>query len=184
MGLFSSNKSKEITPGVPVAPTTPINNTATAVPPVMEPTTAAPTPSILNTNSNKSSMNNITTISQGSTIEGQIKSEGDIIIDGHIKGTVHCKSKIILNNSGKVEGDIFCNEAEISGTIIGKLNITDILILKGSAKIDGDIATGKLVMENGVQFNGKCSMGNVKTAAPQGNNVPKPSIPPTATVNG
>jgi cytoskeletal protein CcmA (bactofilin family) len=98
-------------------------------------------------------------------LEGQIKIEGDIKIEGNIKGSVTSKGKVIISNNGKVDGDIICQNAEISGYVTGKLKIADILFLKGSAVIDGDINTGKLVIENGVKFNGNCSMGVPAPAA-------------------
>jgi cytoskeletal protein CcmA (bactofilin family) len=183
MGLFSSNKPK-----------VDATNANTTLPPVSVPSnvdsastntdakaqensniiSSPKSETIQNKNyQNNTTMNNATNISQGTVIEGQIKVEGDIVIDGHIKGTINCKSKFILSSSGKIDGDIICNEAEISGTVVGKILVSDMLILKGSAKIDGDIQTGKLVMESGVQFNGKCSMGgkpSTPTATPPPNN--------------
>jgi cytoskeletal protein CcmA (bactofilin family) len=38
--------------------------------------------------------------------------------------------------------------------------VSDLLLIKSTGKIDGDINTSKLVLENGGEFNGKCSMGN------------------------
>jgi cytoskeletal protein CcmA (bactofilin family) len=145
MSIFSSNKE---TP-----PTPQINN----IPPRMEPVVAS---SILPTyGSSSSSSSPLTIISEGTMLEGQIKIEGDIKIEGNIKGSVTSKGKVIISNNGKVDGDIICQNAEISGYVTGKLKIADILFLKGSAIIDGDINTGKLVIENGVKFNGNCSMG-------------------------
>lgn len=102
----------------------------------------------------------LTSISEGTTLDGQIKIEGDIKIEGVVKGTVTSKGKVIITSSGKVDGDIICHSAEIGGHVGGKLKVADILFLKGNAVIDGDINTGKLVIENGVKFNGNCSMGN------------------------
>jgi cytoskeletal protein CcmA (bactofilin family) len=108
-----------------------------------------------------------------------MKIEGNIQIEGLIKGTLTSKGKVVIGSAGVVEGDVLCQHAEISGKVNGKLKIADILFLKSSAKVDGDIQTGKLVMESGVQFNGNCSMG---TAATVPASAPKPSTPPpTAT---
>jgi|GEM_PF-741874 cytoskeletal protein CcmA (bactofilin family) len=100
-----------------------------------------------------------TSIAEGTVIEGTIKVEGDIRIDGRVKGFVTSKSKVTLGPTGYVEGDILCRNADISGRVNGKLEIQDLLYLKGNAVVDGDIHTGKLVIEAGVKFNGKCSMG-------------------------
>jgi cytoskeletal protein CcmA (bactofilin family) len=150
MSIFSSNKEKENNPNpgyVPPssAPTSPIQST----------TTNSNTGSSYASNQSSS----ITTISEGAIVDGQIKIEGDIRIDGLIKGSVTSKGKVLMSKSGKVDGDIICQNAEISGHVSGKLKVADVLMLKGNALVDGDINTGKLVIESGVKFNGNCSMG-------------------------
>ncbi len=100
-------------------------------------------------------------IGAGTVIEGEVKSNGDIRIDGHIKGSVNSKSKVVIGASGVIEGDVTCQNADISGTIKGKLICSEMLFLKSTAKIMGDITTGKLVVEAGATFTGSCSMGPV-----------------------
>jgi len=104
----------------------------------------------------------INTFGVGTIIEGEIKSEGDIRIDGKIIGVIYSKAKIVVGPEGVIEGDIFCQNADVQGYIRGKLEIKDLLFLKSTAKIDGDIFTSKLVVEKGAQFNGQCSMGAKK----------------------
>ncbi len=117
-----------------------------------------------------------TNISEGAVLDGQIRIEGDIRIEGLVKGSVTSKGKVMMGRSGRVEGDIICQNAEISGHVAGKLKVADILILKANAQIDGDINTGKLVIESGVKFNGNCSMGNPAQAA-------SAPVPPKAAGN-
>jgi cytoskeletal protein CcmA (bactofilin family) len=101
----------------------------------------------------------INLIGAGTVIEGEVKSTGDIRIDGTVVGTVHSKSKVVIGNTGRIEGDIFCQNADISGTIKGKSNVHEMLFLKSSGNVKGDIHTGKLVVEVGASFTGNCNMG-------------------------
>ncbi len=105
------------------------------------------------------SSTSINLIGAGTVIEGQVKSTGDIRIDGTVAGTVHSKSKVVLGSTGLIDGDIFCQNADISGTIKGKSNVHEMLFLKSSGNIKGDIQTGKLVVEVGASFTGNCNMG-------------------------
>lgn len=102
-------------------------------------------------------------IGEGTIIKGDIQSSGDLRVDGTIEGTVYTKSKFVLGNSGRVTGDIFAKNADISGSVKGNVNIGEILFLKSSARINGDIETGKLIIESGGEFNGKCVMGKSST---------------------
>jgi cytoskeletal protein CcmA (bactofilin family) len=98
--------------------------------------------------------------SEGTFIQGDIQSSGDIRVDGVITGTVNCTSKIAIGRTGKVDGDIICGSADIEGQVTGTLKVKDILILKKTAVINGDIVAAKFVMEEGAVFNGTCSMSS------------------------
>jgi len=101
----------------------------------------------------------INLIGAGTVIEGEVKSSGDIRIDGTVIGTVHSKSKIVIGNTGRIDGDMYCQNADISGMIKGKSNVNEMLFLKSTGNIKGDIHTGKLVVEVGASFTGNCNMG-------------------------
>lgn len=97
---------------------------------------------------------------EGTVITGEIKSQGDIRIDGEINGAVYSASKLVVGPSGKVDGDVKCKNADISGKVYGQIIIDDLLFLKSTAVIEGDIVAKKLVVESGAKFNGTCSMGD------------------------
>lgn len=103
----------------------------------------------------------INIIGAGTAIEGEISSNGDIRIDGTIRGSVTSKARVVVGSTGVVEGDVFCQNADISGTVKGKTTVSEMLFLKSQARINGDIQTGKLVVEVGASFTGNCSMGPV-----------------------
>ena len=100
-----------------------------------------------------------TIIGAGTTITGNIQSNGDIRIDGTLKGNLWGKAKILIGPEGKIEGDVEGVQADILGTITGKLKVKELLHLRGKASIDGDIYAGKLQVEPTVIFNGNCHMG-------------------------
>jgi len=117
---------------------------------------------IMNNNRNNTSDSGaLNIVGAGTSIEGDIISSGDIRIDGSLKGTVKTRGKLVVGPSGNVEGEVYCQNADISGSIRGKVNVTELLSLKGTAKLSGEISTGKLSIEPGADFSGSCSMGGV-----------------------
>jgi cytoskeletal protein CcmA (bactofilin family) len=98
-------------------------------------------------------------IGAGTQIDGEIKSENDIRVDGKVKGTVTSKSKIAVGTTGIVDGDLICENADVSGKVFGKVEVSDMLFLKSTGYLEGDIITGKLVVEAGARFTGSCKMG-------------------------
>jgi cytoskeletal protein CcmA (bactofilin family) len=101
----------------------------------------------------------INIIGAGTVIEGEVKSHGDIRVDGTIKGSVSSKSRVVIGSTGTIEGDVTCQNADISGSVIGRTTVNEMLFLKANSRINGDIQTGKLVVEVGASFTGNCSMG-------------------------
>lgn len=103
----------------------------------------------------------INLISAGTVIEGDVKSEGDIRVDGTVNGSIVTIGKLVIGVTGTVKGEITCKNADISGTIKGKTSVAELLSLTATAKLSGDIITNKLSVEPGASFTGTCSMGAV-----------------------
>lgn len=118
------------------------------------------------TNNYGESLNqSINIINEGTTIKGDIVANGDIRIDGDLIGNIDAKGRLVIGPNGKVDGEINCNNIEVSGFIKGKVNVSEMLTMKASAKISGDIVAGKLSVEPGSLFTGTCSMGDTKNPA-------------------
>ncbi|MBS1927303.1 MAG: polymer-forming cytoskeletal protein [Chitinophagaceae bacterium] len=100
-----------------------------------------------------------TIIGAGVIISGNIESEGDIRIDGVLKGNLSSRAKILLGPEAVVEGDIMAQQADILGRVLGKVSVNDILYLHGKAVIEGNIHTSKLQIDATASFNGACHMG-------------------------
>ncbi len=103
-------------------------------------------------------------IAQGTNIVGDIVSDGDFRIEGSIKGKIVAKGRIVVGQSGSVEGEITCNNADICGNVNGKLNVTNLTILKATAKFSGDVVTKKISIEPDAVFSGTCQMESDKSA--------------------
>jgi cytoskeletal protein CcmA (bactofilin family) len=103
----------------------------------------------------------INIIRQGTDIIGDITCKGDIRIDGKLKGTLNCDGKVVVGQGGLIEGTIYCNNADISGSLKVSITVKDLLTLKSSSNLVGDINTGKLQIEPGANFSGNCKMGAV-----------------------
>lgn len=99
-------------------------------------------------------------IVSGTDIEGVIVSDSNIRIDGSVKGSIKVKGKLVVGATGKIEGDVVCENAEIEGNIIGKITVNGTLSLKASAKLECDIKTEKIAIEPGAVFSGTCVMGD------------------------
>ncbi len=103
-------------------------------------------------------------IAQGTTIKGDIESNGDFRIEGSIKGTIKVKGKVVIGESGDVEGQVFCQSADISGRAKIKMEVTELTSLRANCNFSGDIITKKISIEPGAIFSGTCQMGTTTTS--------------------
>jgi cytoskeletal protein CcmA (bactofilin family) len=107
-------------------------------------------------------------IGNGTEIKGNIYSNGDLRIDGLIKGNIQATGKVVVGSTGRVEGEIECQNADISGEVKANIRVAELLSLKSNATVSGDILTNKLAIEPGAVFTGACKMGQ-QFAAPAEN---------------
>lgn len=107
--------------------------------------------------------NAVNVIANGTQLEGNIVTNGDIRIDGLVKGNVISKAKIIVGRDGRVEGNLTCANIEVEGQVTAEsLNVSNLISLKATANLVGNIIAGKIAIEPGAQFSGNCKMQNMK----------------------
>lgn len=111
---------------------------------------------------NETDNTTINLISNGTDITGDVKSNGDIRIDGSLTGNLSTKGKVVIGPTGKINGEVNCKNSEVSGVIEGKIIVGQLLNLKASSKILGDIVTAKLAIEPGARFTGTCNMSDTE----------------------
>jgi cytoskeletal protein CcmA (bactofilin family) len=103
-------------------------------------------------------MPTINILGPGAVVKGEIQVNGDFRIDGTLKGTIQCKGKIVVGPTGKIDGEVQCQNADFSGEVTATVKVSELLTLKETARFSGDITTGKLAIEPGAKFSGTCSM--------------------------
>lgn len=107
-------------------------------------------------------------IASGTTLKGDITSNGDIRIDGTLLGNMQCSAKVIIGANGVVEGDISGQQADIMGKITGTIKVKELLQLKGGSVVNGNLYASKLQIEPSANFNGQCHMNAAVTSPVNG----------------
>lgn len=99
-----------------------------------------------------------TIIGQGTVLKGQCSVKGTVRVDGVIDGSLNATGIAILGKSGKVKGDLYVGNAIVGGQVDGSVIASGKLELQTGAKVEGDLKARKLVVEEGVFFQGYCNM--------------------------
>jgi len=97
-------------------------------------------------------------IGKGTSIKGDIRSDGDFRVDGILHGSIQSNGKIVVGVSGSIDGDITCQNADISGQVKAVIKVKELLSLKSTSKVTGEVHTSKLAIEPGAKFSGTCNM--------------------------
>jgi cytoskeletal protein CcmA (bactofilin family) len=112
-------------------------------------------------------------ISSDITIEGGITGDGELQIDGVVRGDVRV-GRLTIGETGHIEGSIYAEVVEVRGRIVGAVTAKQVR-LYGTSYIDGDITHEQLAMETGAFFQGR-SLKFQRPAAPQAQPSPQPLL--------
>ena len=93
-------------------------------------------------------------------VEGDFVGQGNLVVDGMIKGSVSTEGDLKVGDKAKITASVKANNSFISGEIYGDVIIQNDLELTASAKISGDIEAKSISIARGAVINGKITMDN------------------------
>ena len=99
-----------------------------------------------------------TIIGSSVKVDGDFVSDGDVLVQGILNGSLKTKGDLRVEKGAKIKADVEATNAKVAGEIEGNVAIQNSLIIDGSAKIEGDIVTKVLSIEPGAVLNGHCSV--------------------------
>ena len=138
------NKSKSPAPSIPPLPDLPSPPSA-PVAPDAAPVAAAPRPA--------TPQRSLSVVSADLSFTGDLKGNGDLQIDGQVKGEVKV-GRLIVGETGAVEGNIVAEYVEVRGRVVGAV-IGKQVKLVSTAYLDGDITAEQLSIDIGAYFQGR-----------------------------
>ncbi|MDL1877912.1 polymer-forming cytoskeletal protein [Cytophagia bacterium CHB2] len=87
-----------------------------------------------------------TIIGKGSIVEGSIKVQSSLRIDGRVKGDITATDSLV--------------NAIVGGRIKGKVFASGKVVLEAKSSFNGEVKASKLVIDEGAVFDGVCSMSD------------------------
>ncbi|MBN1533794.1 MAG: polymer-forming cytoskeletal protein [Spirochaetes bacterium] len=109
---------------------------------------------------NKQTEDNIVNsiIGEGSEFKGEFKINGLLRIDGKFQGTIETNGKVLIGQSGEAVTDIQAKLVVVGGSVRGNIFATERVVFLSTGVIKGNIITPSLIMEEGVAFEGNCTI--------------------------
>ena len=106
-----------------------------------------------------------TTIGPSVHVEGDLKSQGNIHIDGSVDGSVTTSGHLTIGEQARISASVQAGNAQVAGYVKGNLTVTERLELSPTSHVEGDVSAKVLVVAEGAQLNGRCQMGASLVAA-------------------
>jgi cytoskeletal protein CcmA (bactofilin family) len=101
----------------------------------------------------------ISIIGPGMEVIGACHTDGTIRIEGTVQGTVRAGKAVVVGRDGLVDGEVFTQDAVISGRVRGTLVAESRLELQATCRIEGDVRARRMQLEEGAMLNGTVQMG-------------------------
>jgi cytoskeletal protein CcmA (bactofilin family) len=130
-----------------------------------------------------------TTIGERITIEGSIRGEANLVIEGAMKGTIEMgKYNFSIGPKGRVDGEIHAQDVSINGQFKGTIKALGKVAVTQKADFNGEIKAKSFSVEDGAYFKGVVELDReshkniAATETPKGPSSPEPAkqsvIPP------
>lgn len=91
-------------------------------------------------------------LSSDLVVKGNMKSTGDIVIEGTVEGDIRAHM-ITIGESATVKGEVVADDVVVNGRIIGRLRGLKVR-LTATARVEGDIIHKTIAIESGAHFEG------------------------------
>lgn len=101
-------------------------------------------------------------LGKGTKVVGTLSFNGPVELDGTVEGEIQSKESLTIGESATIHAKIHGADITIKGTVTGDIVATKRLSIKRPARVTGNISSPTLSIEDGVQFEGRCSMNNAE----------------------
>ncbi|HDQ25500.1 MAG TPA: polymer-forming cytoskeletal protein [bacterium] len=99
-----------------------------------------------------------TLVGLGGEFKGDLNVKGTVRIDGKIEGNISASDSVIIGENAVVKGDLHAKNIIIGGKVTGDVIAASKLEILNTGELYGDIRTPRLVINEGVIFEGTCEM--------------------------
>lgn len=99
-----------------------------------------------------------TVIGAGITIEGEITSDEDVVVQGTVRGKLSAKESVTVEQGASVEADVTGGALFVAGAITGNIVAAERVDLQTGARVVGNVKAGRVTIADGAQFKGNVDM--------------------------
>jgi cytoskeletal protein CcmA (bactofilin family) len=107
----------------------------------------------------RSGSGQVAVIGRSIQINGDVKGDEDLLIEGDVSGTVELKnSSLTVGKEGKVRANVYARSITVDGTTEGDLYASERIAIRASAEIRGNLLAPRIAIDDGARFKGSIEM--------------------------
>lgn len=91
-------------------------------------------------------------------VEGNFVGAGDVVVEGHVSGTLKTSKNLRISESAALKADVEAANVWVAGEIRGHVKCAGKIELAPTAKIFGNVDTQSIVVAHGAILHGKVTM--------------------------
>lgn len=99
-----------------------------------------------------------TFISEELTVEGEITSEEEVVVEGRVRGTLTSSDLVSVATGAVIEADVQALSLSIGGQITGNVTASERVDLQAGGRLVGDVKAARLTIADGASFKGNVDM--------------------------
>lgn len=107
-------------------------------------------------------------IGEGTRFKGEFDLNGLLRIDGDFTGVIRTRGKVLVGQNGRAECTLHAGTVVVGGVVRGEIVSTEKVIILSTGLVLGNISTPRLIVEEGVIFNGSCRITTPGAEAARG----------------
>jgi cytoskeletal protein CcmA (bactofilin family) len=112
-------------------------------------------------------------IGEGTRFKGEFDLNGLLRIDGDFTGTIRTTGKVLVGRNGRAECTLHAGTVVVGGVVRGEIFSSEKVIILSTGFVLGNITTPRLIVEEGVVFNGTCRVTAGPAKAAKSSAVPQ-----------
>jgi cytoskeletal protein CcmA (bactofilin family) len=99
-----------------------------------------------------------TVIGQGLSIEGELTSQEEVVVQGTLRGTLTARDAVSVAPGGIVEADVQAASLSVGGNVTGNVTVNERVDIQAGGRLIGDVKASRLTIADGASFKGNVDM--------------------------
>lgn len=117
-------------------------------------------------NRSKASSSEVAVIGRSIQIDGELRGEEDLRIDGNVSGTIQLPNhSLTIGPDGKIEADVYAKSITVDGQLSGDMYGSECVSISKKARVTGNILATRVSLEEGANFKGSIDMDQAAVEA-------------------